>query len=148
LRSADSAAARDASYSTSRRASPRGLGYLYSTTWEATRLRSISGHILQDDPSIREELLDSRLEGSVPRVLRFFSPDFSGYSCKNFRWTLSQSLQLNLRLRGYSIWSAILQSHFHICFGFKTIRTFLKTFKGSTRERLGLLEKTSGLLKH
>jgi hypothetical protein len=72
LRSADSAAACDSSTSTSRRASSRGLGYFYSTTWEATRLRSISGHMLQDDPSIREELLDSRLGGSVPRVLRFF----------------------------------------------------------------------------
>jgi hypothetical protein len=27
---------------------------------------------IQDDPSIREEVLDSRLRGSVPRVLRFF----------------------------------------------------------------------------
>jgi hypothetical protein len=26
----------------------------------------------QDDPSIREEVLDSMLGGSVPRVLRFF----------------------------------------------------------------------------
>jgi hypothetical protein len=77
-RSADSAAARDPSHSTSRRASPRGLGYLYSTTWEATRFRSISGHILQDDPSIREEVLDSRLGGSVPRVLRFFLSGFFG----------------------------------------------------------------------
>jgi hypothetical protein len=77
-----------------------------------------------------------------------FSPDFSGYFCQNFRWTLSQSLQLNLRLGGYSIWSAILQSHFHISFGFKTTWALLKTFKGSTRGRLGLLEKTSGLLKH
>jgi hypothetical protein len=83
----------------------------------------------------------------VPRVLRFFSPDFSRYSCQNFRWTLSQSLQLNLRLGGYSIWSAILQSHFHISFVFKTPRSLFKTFKGSTRGRLGLLEKTSGLLK-
>jgi hypothetical protein len=78
----------------------------------------------------------------------FFSPDFSGYSCQDFRWTLSQSLRLNLSLGGYSIWSAILQSHFHISFGFKTRRAFLKTFEGSTRGRLGLLEKTSGLLKH
>jgi hypothetical protein len=77
-----------------------------------------------------------------------FSPDFSGYYCQNFRWILSQSLQLNLRLGGYSIWSAILQSHFHIIFGFKTMQTVLKTFKGSTRGRLGLPEKTSGLLKH
>jgi hypothetical protein len=72
LRSADSAAARDLSTSTSRRASPRGLGYFYSTSWGATRLKSISEHILQDDPSIREEVLDSRLGGSVPRVPRFF----------------------------------------------------------------------------
>jgi hypothetical protein len=77
-----------------------------------------------------------------------FCPDFSGYSCQNFRWTLSQSLRLNLRLRGYSIWSAILQSHFHISFGFKTTWAFLKTFEGSTLGSLGLFEKTSGLLKH
>jgi hypothetical protein len=77
-----------------------------------------------------------------------FSPDFSGYSCQNYKWTLSQSLQLNLRLGGYSIWSAILQSHFHISFGFKTTRALLRIFEGSTRGRLGLLEKTSGLLKY
>jgi hypothetical protein len=142
-------AARDSLYSTSRHASPRGLGYLYSTTWEETRLRSISGHILQDDPSIREEVLDSRLGGAPCHVsFGFFSPDFSGYSCQNFRWTLSQSLRLDLRLGGYSIWSAILQSHFHISFGFKATRAFLKTFEGNTRGRLGLLEKTSRLLKH
>jgi hypothetical protein len=52
------------------------------------------------------------------------------------------------KARGYSIWSAILQSHFHISFGFKTTRAFLKTFEGSTQGRLGLHEKTSRLLKH
>jgi hypothetical protein len=52
------------------------------------------------------------------------------------------------KARGYSIWSAILQSHFHISFGFKATQALLKTFKNSTRGRLGLLEKTSGLLKH
>jgi hypothetical protein len=36
------------------------------------------------------------------------------------RLTLSQSLQLNLRLGGYSTWSAISQSHFHINLDFKT----------------------------
>jgi hypothetical protein len=36
------------------------------------------------------------------------------------RLILSQSLQLNLRLGGYSIWSAILQLHFHINLDFKT----------------------------
>jgi hypothetical protein len=77
-----------------------------------------------------------------------FSPDFSGYSCQNFRWTVSHSIRLSLRLGGYSIWSAILQSHFHISLGFKTTRAFLKTFESSTRGRLGLLEETSGFLKH
>jgi hypothetical protein len=71
----------------------------------------------------------------------FFSLDFSGFSCQDFRWALSQSLRLNLRLGGYSIWSAILQSHFHVSFGFKTRRALLKTFEG-------LLEKTSRLLKY
>jgi hypothetical protein len=33
----------------------------------------------------------------------FFYPEFSGFSCQDFRWTLSQSLRLNLRLGGYSI---------------------------------------------
>jgi hypothetical protein len=84
----------------------------------------------------------------VPRVLRFFLWIFRDFSCQNFRWTLSQSLQLNLMLGGYSIRSAILQSHFHIVFRFKATQALLKTFKGSTRGRLGLLEKTSGLLKH
>jgi hypothetical protein len=84
----------------------------------------------------------------VSRVLRFFLRIFRDILAKTPRWTFSQSLQLNLRLGGYSIWSAILQSHFHISFGFKTTRALLKTFKGSTRGRLGLLEKTSGLLKH
>jgi hypothetical protein len=72
----------------------------------------------------------------------FFSGFFRIFLPK-LQMDLSQSLQLNLRLGGYSIWSAILQSHFHIIFGFKTVRAFLKTFKGSTRGRLGLLEKTS-----
>jgi hypothetical protein len=71
LQTADSAAAPDSSTSTSRRASSRGLGYFYSTSWLVTRLKSNSGHILQDDPSIREIVLDSRIGGSVPRVLRF-----------------------------------------------------------------------------
>jgi hypothetical protein len=52
------------------------------------------------------------------------------------------------KARGLLHMECILQSHFHISFGFKTTRALLKTFKGSTRGRLGLLEKTSGLLKH
>jgi hypothetical protein len=52
------------------------------------------------------------------------------------------------KARGLLHWSAILQSHFHISFGFKTMRALLKTFESSTRGRLGLLEKTSGLLEY
>jgi hypothetical protein len=78
----------------------------------------------------------------------FFSPEFSGYSCQDSKWTLSLSLRLNLRLGGYSIWSAILQSHLHISFGFKTTHALLKTFEGSARGRLGLLEKTSRLFRY
>jgi hypothetical protein len=77
----------------------------------------------------------------------FFSGVF-GVFLPKLQMDPQQSLQLNLRLGGYSIWSAILQLHFHISFGFETTRALLKTFKGSTRGRLGLLEKTSGLLKH
>jgi hypothetical protein len=72
LRMDDSAAVADSSTSTSRHASSRGLDYFCSTSWVVTRLKSNSGHILQDDPSIREEVLDSKLGGSVPHVLRFF----------------------------------------------------------------------------
>jgi hypothetical protein len=43
-------------------------------------------------------------------------PSFKFFKTEDseLRLTLSWSLQLNLRLGGYSIWSAILQSHFHI----------------------------------
>jgi hypothetical protein len=57
----------------------------------------------------------------------FFSLDFSGLSCQDFRWTLSQILRLNLRLGGY----------FHISFGFKTRRVFLEA---GPRARRSLLE--------
>jgi hypothetical protein len=100
LRLADSATARDSLYSTSRRASPRGLGYFYSTTWEAKRLRSISGHILQDDPSIREEVLDSRLGGSVPRVLRFFLSGFFGIFLPNLQMDPQPEPETQPKARG------------------------------------------------
>jgi hypothetical protein len=77
----------------------------------------------------------------------FFS-GFFGIILPELQMDPQQSLQLNLRLGCYSIWSAILQSHFHINFGFKATRVLFKTFKSSTRGRLGLLEKTSGLLKY
>jgi hypothetical protein len=67
----------------------------------------------------------------------FFSPDFSGFSCQDFRWTLSQSLRINLRLGGYSIWSAILQSHLQISFGFKTRRAFFEDLRRRHSRTLG-----------
>jgi hypothetical protein len=82
----------------------------------------------------------------VLRVLRFFLRIFRDILAKTSDGPSARAY--DSRLGGYSIWSAILQSHFHISFGFKTTRAFLKTFDSSTRERLGLLEKTSRLLKH
>jgi hypothetical protein len=82
----------------------------------------------------------------------FFSPDFSGFSCQDFRWTLSQSLRLNLRLGGYSIWSAILQSHLHISSGFKTRLTFFEDLRrqylrtlGTTREDFKIAQTSAGV---
>jgi hypothetical protein len=82
----------------------------------------------------------------------FFSPDFSGFSCQGFRWTLSQSLQFNLRLGGYSIWSAILQSHLHISSGFKTRRAFFEDPRrqysrtlGTTREDFKIAQTSVGV---
>jgi hypothetical protein len=46
LQKADSAAAPNPSTSTNRRASSRGLGYIYSTLRVATRFKSNSGHLL------------------------------------------------------------------------------------------------------
>jgi hypothetical protein len=77
----------------------------------------------------------------------FFS-GFFGICLPKLQMDPQPESALNLRLGGYSIWSAILQSHIHISFGFKTTRALWKTFKSSTRGCLGLLEKTSGLLKH
>jgi hypothetical protein len=63
----------DPSSSSSRRTPSRGLGYVYSTSWVTKNSRATQDTFYnQDDPSIREEVLDLRLGGSVPRVLRFF----------------------------------------------------------------------------
>jgi hypothetical protein len=82
----------------------------------------------------------------------FFSPDFSGFSCQDFRWTLSQSLRLSLRLGGYSIWSAILQSHLHIGSGFKTRQAFFEDLRrqysrtlGTTREDFKIAQTSAGV---
>jgi hypothetical protein len=83
----------------------------------------------------------------VPRAFGFFS-GFFGIFLPKLQMDPQPESTTQPKARGHSIWSAILQSHFHIIFGFKTARALLKTFKGSTRGRLGLLEKTSGLLKH
>jgi hypothetical protein len=82
----------------------------------------------------------------VPRVLRLFSRFFGIFLPKRLMDPQPESTT-QPKARGYSIWSAILQSHFHISFGFKTTRALLKTFKSSTRGHLGLLDKTSGLFK-
>jgi hypothetical protein len=54
----------------------------------------------QDDPSIREEVLDSRLEGSVPRVFGFFS-GFCGIILAELQIDPQLESTFNLRLGGY-----------------------------------------------
>jgi hypothetical protein len=78
----------------------------------------------------------------------FLSPDFSGFSYQDF----SQSLRLNLRLGGYSIWSAILQSHLHISSGFKTRQAFVEDLRrqhsrtlGTTREDFKIAQTSAGV---
>jgi hypothetical protein len=62
-----------------------------------------------EDPWI-DYLIISRLGGAM------LHPSFKFFKTEDLesRLTLSLSLRLNLRLGGYSIWSAILQPHFHI----------------------------------
>jgi hypothetical protein len=56
-----------------------------------------------------EPVVPTPLRWSEVPINRFFKTEDS-----NSRLTLSLILPLNLRLEGYSIWSAILQSHIHI----------------------------------
>jgi hypothetical protein len=114
--------------------------------------RASQDTFFKDDPSIREEVLDSRLGDPCHVSFCFFSPDFSGFSCQDFRWTLSQSPRLNLRLGAYSIWSAILQSHPHIGSSFKTRRTFFEDLRrqysrtlGTTREDFKIAQTSAGV---
>jgi hypothetical protein len=86
--------------------------------------------------------------GALCHVSFSFFSGFCGIILPELQMDPQPESTTQLRLGGYSIWSAILQSHFHINFGFKATRVFLKTFKSSTRGLLGLLEKTSGLLKY
>jgi hypothetical protein len=148
---ADSAAARVPSNSTSRRASPRGLDYFYSTTWEAATIKSISGHFLQEDPSIREEVLDSRLGGSVPRGLRFFLSGFFGI----FLPRLQMDPQPEPAARGSGATPCgvrFCESHLHNSSGFKTRQAFLEDLRrqisrtlGTTREDFKIAQTSAGV---
>jgi hypothetical protein len=75
--------------------------------------------------------------GALCHVSFGFFSGFCGIILPELQINPNQSLRLNLRLGGYSKWSVILQSHFHINFSFKTTRVLLKTFEGRTRGRLG-----------
>jgi hypothetical protein len=141
-RSADSAAARDSSNSTSRRASPRGLGYFYSTSWEATRLRSISGHILQDDPSIREEVLNSRLWCSVPRVLRFFLSGFFGTFLPRLQMDPQPDPTAQPKARGLLPYQFRLQDKAGI---FGDLRRQHSRTLGTTREDFKIAQTSAGV---
>jgi hypothetical protein len=63
----------DSSSSGTRYSPSQGLGYIRPVQWVTQDSRSTQDTFYsQDDPSIREEVLDSRLGGSMPRVLRVF----------------------------------------------------------------------------
>jgi hypothetical protein len=147
LQTADSTAAPDSSTSTSRRASSRGLGYFYSTSWVAARFKCNSGHILQDDPSIREEVLDSRLGAPCHVSFGFFF----GF-CRIFLPKLQMDPQPEFTTQPKARGLLHMECDFAITLPYQLRlqdnTALLKTFKSSTRGRLGLLEKTSGLLKH
>jgi hypothetical protein len=61
-----------------------GLDYINHIQWAASYqdLTQDTFYNKNDDPSIREEVLDSRLGGSVPCVLRFFLQIFGDKSDK------------------------------------------------------------------
>jgi hypothetical protein len=75
----------------------------------------------------------------------FFSPDFSGFSCQDFRWILSQSPRLKAR-RLFHVECGFCKSDLHISFGFKARQAFFEDLR--RQGRLRLLEKTSRLLRH
>jgi hypothetical protein len=83
----------------------------------------------------------------VPRVLRFFLSGIFGI----FSPRLRIDPQPEPAARGSGATPRGLRfskSHFLDGSGFKTRQAFLKTFEGRFQGRLGLLEKTSRLLKH
>jgi hypothetical protein len=93
----------------------------------------------QDDPLIREEVLDSRLKGFVSLVF------FSGfYRIRLTKLQIYPQLESTIRpkARGlHSIWNAILRIAFSIWLRHQKTRVLLKTFKSRTRGRLGTTRK-------
>jgi hypothetical protein len=98
-------------------------------------------HSIISWPFNSREVLDSRLGGSVPRVLWFFLWIFWDKIDGDFRLTVSLNLWFDLRLRGYIPYGMrLFESHYPYGFlmqDIKTSRVFLKTFEGRTRGRLG-----------
>jgi hypothetical protein len=120
------------------------IGIMGEPTRPAHRDGSQPG--LTASPSLSSSL--SYLSCSPPQSHRHRRPDFSGFSYQDFRWTLSQSLRLNLRLGATPYGVRFCNRTSISAPASRQDRHFLKTFEGSTRGRLGLLEKTSRLLKH
>jgi hypothetical protein len=92
----------------------------------------------QDDLLIREEVFDSRLGGSVSRVLRFFLWILRDKIGRTSELTLSLNLRFDLRLRGY-IPYGMRFSESHLPYGsfVKTTRVLLKAFKRKNSGTLG-----------
>jgi hypothetical protein len=102
----------------------------------------------KDDPSIREEVLDSRLEGSVPRALRFFLSGFFGIFLPRLQMDPQPEPAAQPKARGLLHMECDFHTSSILAPASRQDGHFLKTFEGSTRGRLGLLEKTSRLLRH
>jgi hypothetical protein len=92
---------------------------------------------IQDDPSIREEVLDSRLGVFVPRVLRFFS-EFYGIILAELQIDPHLESAIRPKARGlHSIWNAILRIAFSIWFPLQDKVSTIKDLREKNSRTLG-----------
>jgi hypothetical protein len=93
---------------------------------------------IQDDPSIREKVLDSRLGGSVPCVLRFFFSGFCGIILTELQIDPQLESTIRPKARGlHSIWNAILRITFSIWFLLQDKVSIIEDLQGKNSRTLG-----------
>jgi hypothetical protein len=151
LRAAESAAARDSSYSTSRRASPRGLGYFYSTTWEAVSLKSISGHISSRRPFNSRGSIRLKARGLRATCPSVFLSEFFGIFLPRFQMD-PQPEAAACGSGATPCGVRFCKLHLHTSFGFKTRQAVLEDLRrqfsrtlGTTREDFKIAQTSSGV---